>query len=115
MRKSKKEKSTGSKGFDPKEGQGLARWAWRDQTGAGAPSSSDCFSVKLGTWNVRSLRKEGKMANVMQEMRRMKMNIMGAAETCWQESGSFTSHIPEDRDSVGWMQMKEWTAEGVDS
>src|SRR5688572_29261171 len=102
MRRSRKDKTTGSKGFDPKEGQGLARCAWRGQTGAGSPSGSDCFNYKLGTWNVRSLRKKGKIANVMQEMRRMEVNIMGVAETCWQESGSITSQIPKERkDGMG--------------
>src|SRR5688572_17370456 len=37
------------------------------------------------------------MANVMQEMRRMEVNIMGVAETCWQENGSITSQIPKER------------------
>src|SRR5688572_25460677 len=97
MKRTKKEKSTSSLGFDPKEGQGLARCAWRGQTGACSPSSSDCFNYKLDTWNVRSLREEGKMANVMQEMRRMEVNIMGVAETCWQENGSITSQIPKER------------------
>src|SRR5688572_27401485 len=95
--KVKKEKTTGSKVFDPKEAPGLARCAWRGQTGACSPSASDCFNYKLGTWNVRSLRKEGKMANVMLEMRRMEVNIMGVAETCWQENGSITSQIPKER------------------
>src|SRR5688572_23391050 len=115
MRRSKNKKTTSSKGFDPKEGQGLARWAWRDKTGAGAPSSSDCFNFKLGTWNVRSLRKGGKMANVMQEMRRMKVNIMGVAETCCRRV-DHSHHIYRRIGIVGWMQawsqMKEGTATG---
>src|SRR5690349_2362526 len=69
------------------------------QTGPYSPSSSHCFNFRLGTWNVRSLMKTGKMANVMQEMRRIKVNIMGVAETCWQENGSITSQIPKDRKS----------------
>src|SRR5688572_5242114 len=68
------------------------------------------FQIRhIGTWNVRSLRKTGKLANVMQEMRRMEVSIMGVAETCWQEHGTFASQRPKIRKDTdtdadtGWM------------
>ena len=36
---------------------------------------------RLGTWNVRSLGRPGKMTNVIMEMKRMRVEIMGVAET----------------------------------
>ena len=72
MRRSNKEKTTGSKGFETSEAQGLARCGGRGGTGAPSPSSSDCNrcefrggagvftslvgdSNEIATWNVRSL------------------------------------------------------------
>ena len=43
--------------------------------------------LKIGTWNVRTLYKAGKLENAMQEMKRMELDIMGTAETRWTESG----------------------------
>ena len=36
---------------------------------------------RVGTWNVRSLGRPGKMSNVIMEKKRMGMEIMGVAET----------------------------------
>src|SRR5437867_8386246 len=72
MRRSNKEKTTGSKGFEPSMVQGLARCGGRGGAGAASPSSSDCNRCerrggagiftslvgdcnKMATWNVRSL------------------------------------------------------------
>ena len=43
----------------------------------------------------------------------MKVSVMGVAEACWQESGAFTSQIPEDKDSR--MDAGTVTDEGGDS
>ena len=40
-------------------------------------------SMKIATWNVRTLYQEGKIENVIQEMNRMNLNIVGLAETRW--------------------------------
>ena len=39
--------------------------------------------INIGTWNVRTMLKAGKLENVKEEMRRMKLNIMGLCETRW--------------------------------
>src|SRR3989442_5075292 len=100
MRKSNKEKTTGSKGFEPSMVQGLARCGGRGGAGAASPSSSDCSRCerrggagvftslvgdcsKIATWNVRSLYVSGNLANVLSEMKRMGIDIMGDWE--WQK------------------------------
>ena len=93
MRRQNKAKTTGSKGFEPKEARDLARCGGWGKAAAPSPSSSDCNRV--GTWNLRSLYKPGKMAGVMKEMKRMKIGIMGVAETCWDKEGTFTTELPE--------------------
>ena len=45
----------------------------------------------MGTWNVRTLLREGKLANVIAEMKRGNINILGLSETRWQDGGDFNS------------------------
>ena len=106
--KRQKEKATGSKGFEPKEARDLARCGGWGKAAAPSPSSSDCNRV--GTWNVRSLYKAGKLAGVMKEMKRMKIGIMGVAETCWDKEGTFTTQLPE---KVGGDKFKVFFSGGV--
>jgi len=95
MRRYSKEKTTGSKGFEPSEAQGLARHAWREEAGASRSSSSGCNKIKFGTWNVRSLYRPGKLANVVSEMKRLGVGLLGLAETCWDKDGVFTTQLPD--------------------
>ena len=46
---------------------------------------------KIGTWNVRTLNKDGKMENLIQEMNRLNVDIMGVGETRWIGNGKHTS------------------------
>ena len=50
---------------------------------------------KIGTWNVRSLNMPGKIENVLKEMKRMRVGIMGVAEIFWTKEGSFPTQLPE--------------------
>src|SRR6267154_2385658 len=112
MRRQKKEKTTGSKGFEPSMIQGLARCGWRGGAGASSPSPSDCNRDdrregtgvvtslvgdcnQIGAWNVLSLNQPGKLANVLKEMKRMGVGIMGVAETFWAKDWSFQTQHPE--------------------
>ena len=56
-----------------------------------APSSSDCYNI--GTWNIRGLLKQGKLANVVQEMDRLDVDILGLSETLWKGVGEFNTSI----------------------
>jgi exonuclease III len=47
--------------------------------------------VKLGTWNVRTMLRPGKLINVISEMRRANINILGLSEIRWKDGGDFIS------------------------
>lgn len=69
--------------------------------------------MRVGTWNVRTLYKAGKLENLKMEMDRMKIDIIGVAETRWQGDGEFWSgdyrvihtHTIERRPGVGGIAM----------
>ena len=44
-------------------------------------------SVRIATWNVRTLNQPGKLENVKLEMKRLKFNILGMSEVRWLKSG----------------------------
>ena len=44
-------------------------------------------NLVIATWNVRTLYQVGKLDNVIQEMKKMKIEILGIVETRWTESG----------------------------
>ena len=47
--------------------------------------------LRIGTWNVRTMLRPGKLANVISEMKRGKLNVLGLSEMRWKESGDFSS------------------------
>ena len=78
--------------------------------------SSDSAALKtqdrnlvITTWNVRTLYQAGKLDNVIQEMKKKKIDILGIAETRWTDSGKirkdshtvFYSGGQEHRNGVG--------------
>jgi hypothetical protein len=73
-------------------GSTMRRCGWSVGVGVASSWKSECN--KMGTWNVRSLYKPGKIANVISEMKRMGVGIMGVAETFWDKEGSFTTELP---------------------
>jgi len=57
-------------------------------------SSSEVLTteqLRIATWNVRTLRRAGKLENVKAEMARLKVNILGVCETRWPGEGDFFS------------------------
>ena len=46
-------------------------------------------TIRVGTWNVRTLYQSGKLENVKQEMMRLNINILGINETRWTANGDF--------------------------
>uniref|UniRef100_A0A8D8LUT9 Craniofacial development protein 2 n=1 Tax=Cacopsylla melanoneura TaxID=428564 RepID=A0A8D8LUT9_9HEMI len=64
-----------------------------------APSSRQTFNgqgvrrisgsaMMIATWNVRSMFGDGRLENVLKEMKRMKINLLGISDTRWIGSGS---------------------------
>jgi len=43
--------------------------------------------TKIGTWNVRTLYSTGKLAQVLNEMKHYKLDILGISEMRWTDSG----------------------------
>lgn len=48
-------------------------------------------TVKIGTWNVRTLLKIGKLEEVKDQMRKNEIDILGLCETRWEGNGDFYS------------------------
>ena len=46
-------------------------------------------TIRVATWNVRTLYQSGKLDNVKQEITRLNINILGINETRWSNSGHF--------------------------
>ena len=60
-------------------------------------------SIRLGTWNVRTLNHAGNMDNLTQEMEEMKTDILGISETHWSGCGVLKRekntclHVPAEK------------------
>ena len=45
------------------------------------------WKMRIGFWNVRTMREYGKLKQVEEEMTSYKLDIMGVSETRWKENG----------------------------
>ena len=55
---------------------------------AAEPTSPPSSKVlRIGSWNVRTMYEAGKRAQVLAEMQRNKLHILGVSETHWNRSG----------------------------
>lgn len=59
-----------------------------------------CKATNIGTWNVRTLNQEGKLENLIKEMSRLKIDILGVAETHW------TKETPEAFEQDGYVILQ---------
>ena len=71
------QKTSYCKSLEQSMGEGLDRCGGHVNTGVSS-SANDC--KKLGSWNLRSLNKPGKLTNVISEIKRMGVGILGVAE-----------------------------------
>ena len=51
--------------------------------------------LRIATWNVRSLKQDGKLENIIQEMERMEIDIMGLSETFHKEDFKKRVGLPD--------------------
>ena len=51
--------------------------------------------VKIGQWNVRNMREIGKCAQVVSEMQRVNLDILGISEMRWNGCGKIAAPIGE--------------------
>ena len=51
--------------------------------------------LEVATWNVQTLLQAGKLTNVISEMNRANIEILGIAEARWKGSGYFTTESGE--------------------
>ena len=51
--------------------------------------------VKIGQWNVKTMYETGKCAQVVSEMQRLKLDILGTSEMRWNGCGKMTTAIGE--------------------
>lgn len=47
--------------------------------------------IRIGTWNVRTMQRKGKLENIKQEMLRNRLNILGLSEGRWKDNGDYPS------------------------
>jgi hypothetical protein len=83
------------------------------------PDTRMKWTMKIGFWNVRTLREYGKLKQVEKEMTNYKLNIIGLSEIQWKDNGEIKtqngnslifSDISEDkehRNRVGILMSKE--------
>ena len=57
----------------------------KDATGQTPPTSNK--SLRIGSWNVRTMYETGKTAQIVEEMRRYQLHILGLSETHWIQCG----------------------------
>ena len=50
-------------------------------------------TMRIATWNVRTLYQIGKLENIKQEMTRLQINILGLCETRWTDAGCFQNYV----------------------
>ena len=64
--------------------------------------------MKVGTWNVRTLRRAGKLENAKREMERNGLDVLGMSEVRWKDNGDVWSggyrflFSGNDEGQMGW-------------
>nr|ADF18552.1 endonuclease-reverse transcriptase [Bombyx mori] len=66
----------------------------RPLNGTGVLRISGWKTLRIGTWNVRSLKQDGKLPNVIKEIKRLHVDILGISDTKWPDQG--TNFVSDD-------------------
>ena len=62
-------------------------YVWQVSVDCNPESVHNRNTIRIGTWNVRTLYQCGKLENVKKEMTRLKINILGINKTRWLKNG----------------------------
>jgi hypothetical protein len=62
-----------------------------ENTHQGGQSNLGKGVLRIGTWNVRTMMRRGKLQNLKREMERMSINVLGLSEVRWKDTGDFMS------------------------
>ena len=68
-------------------------YRWQNNTSNIRQNSKRKIPITIGTWNVRSLQQLGKLKNVLMEINRMNIDIMGIAETFYDGADDFEASL----------------------
>ena len=75
------------KGADPSgvggPSPGRVSYVWQVSPNHNPESVHNRNTIRIGTWNARTLYQYGKLENVKKEMTRLKINILGINKTGW--------------------------------
>lgn len=99
------------------QGQGLLRIPTKKENAKTHPKVETPPKVKIATWNVKTLYVAGKLDNLLQEMERYKMDIIGLSEIRWPNNGQCTTekatlyysgnNQPSHYNGVGFLVQRE--------
>lgn len=48
-----------------------------------------CYKMRISTWNVRTMNRPEKLENIMHEMNKTNMHILGLSEVRWKKNGDY--------------------------
>jgi hypothetical protein len=85
-----------------KRGSAIPQRAFPSRSAGGVDRASQviimrnpCHDIKIGTWNVRTLQSEGKIENIVKEMQREGLEVLGLdgkdqGKSQWEMPGYYT-------------------------
>lgn len=98
-------------------GQGVLRIPARKNNARTHPKVETNPKLGIGTWNVKSLYIAGKLDNLVKEMERCNLDIIGLSEIRWPDSGKCTkekatlyysgNNLPHHYNGVGFLVSKK--------
>ena len=67
----------------------------------------DGCNIRVATWNVRTLNEDGKLSNLITEIRSLNIDVMGVAETHWDTT------LPDAFEESGYVVLNSPRQDGI--